>query len=145
MVEQLHDLSLRDPLTGLANRRALDELLAGLCARRERFAVIIVDVDAFKAFNDTYGHQIGDDCLRRISAMPRASLRFPTDRVARMGGEEFAVVLPRTTMEDARTMAERMRRSVYDLRIPHGGSPTTRRYRSVRASARTKAERRRRR
>ena len=126
MVEQLHDLSLRDPLTGLANRRALDELLAGLCARRERFAVIIVDVDAFKAFNDTYGHQIGDDCLRRISAMLRASLRFPTDRVARMGGEEFAVVLPRTTMEDARTMAERMRRSVYDLRIPHGGSPTTR-------------------
>jgi diguanylate cyclase (GGDEF)-like protein len=127
MVEQLHDLSLRDPLTGLANRRALDELLEELCARRERFAVIIVDVDAFKAFNDTYGHQIGDDCLRRISAMLRASLRLTTDRVARMGGEEFAVVLPQTTIEDAWTIAERMRRSVYDLQIPHGGSPTTRR------------------
>jgi diguanylate cyclase (GGDEF)-like protein len=126
MVEQLHELSLRDPLTGVANRRALDELLEDLCARRERFAVIIVDVDAFKAFNDTYGHQIGDDCLRRISAMLRASLRFTTDRVARMGGEEFAVVLPRTAIEDARTIAERMRRSVYDLQIPHAGSPTTR-------------------
>ena len=126
MVEQLHELSLRDPLTGLANRRALDDLLEGLCARDEGFAVILVDVDAFKAFNDTYGHQIGDDCLRRISAMLRASLRFPTDRIARMGGEEFAVVLPRTTMTDACTIAERMRRSVYDLQIPHAGSPTTR-------------------
>jgi diguanylate cyclase (GGDEF)-like protein len=125
MVDQLHELSLRDALTGLANRRALDELLDGLCARRERFAVIIVDVDAFKAFNDTYGHQIGDDCLRRISAMLRASLRFATDRVARMGGEEFAVVLPRTAIEDARTIAERMRRAVADLQIPHAGSPTT--------------------
>src|SRR6185295_19140345 len=112
-------------LTGLANRRALDTLLEELCARGERFAVILVDVDAFKAFNDTYGHQIGDDCLRRISAMLRASLRFPTDRIARMGGEEFAVVLPRTTIEDAGTIAERMRRSVYDLLIPHAGSPTS--------------------
>ncbi|HEY4129038.1 MAG TPA: diguanylate cyclase, partial [Gemmatimonadaceae bacterium] len=76
MVEQLHELSLRDPLTGLANRRALDELLAGLVERREQFAVVLVDVDSFKAFNDTYGHQVGDDCLRRISAMLRASLRF---------------------------------------------------------------------
>jgi diguanylate cyclase (GGDEF)-like protein len=125
MVAQLHELSLRDPLTGLANRRALDALLEELCARGERFAVILVDVDAFKAFNDTYGHQLGDDCLRRISAMLRASLRFPTDRIARMGGEEFAVVLPHTTIEDACTIAERMRRSVYDLLIPHAGSPTS--------------------
>src|SRR4051812_30095047 len=125
MVEQLQELSLRDPLTGLANRRALDELLEELCARRERFAVIIVDVDAFKAFNDTYGHQIGDDCLRRISAMLRASLRFPTDRIARMGGEEFAVVLPHTTIEDAAPRPDRIRRSVHDLLIPHAGSPTS--------------------
>jgi diguanylate cyclase (GGDEF)-like protein len=125
MVEQLHELSLRDPLTGIANRRALDVLLEELCARGERFAVILVDVDAFKAFNDTYGHQIGDDCLRRIAAMLRASLRFTTDRIARMGGEEFAVVLPQTALEDACTMAERMRRSVHDLLIPHAGSPTS--------------------
>lgn len=126
MVEQLHDLSQRDPLTGLANRRALDALLDDLCASRARFSVILVDVDGFKAFNDTYGHQIGDDALRRIGAMLRASLRFTTDRIARMGGEEFAVVLPQTGLEDARTMAERMRNSVLDLRIPHVASPTGR-------------------
>lgn len=119
LVAQLHDLSNQDPLTGLANRRALDAVLDDLCSRNERFSVILLDVDAFKAFNDTYGHQIGDDALRRIGAMLRASLRFTTDRVARMGGEEFAVVLPQTALEDARTMAERMRNSILELRIPH--------------------------
>jgi diguanylate cyclase (GGDEF)-like protein len=83
-----------------------------------------VDVDGFKAFNDSYGHQIGDDCLRRVAAMLRASLRFPTDWIARMGGEEFAVVLPQTALEDARTIAERIRNSIHKLRIPHAGSPT---------------------
>jgi diguanylate cyclase (GGDEF)-like protein len=124
MVEQLHDLSQSDPLTGLANRRAMDTLLQELSARNNRYAVILVDIDAFKAFNDCYGHQVGDDCLRRVAAMLRASLRFTTDRVARMGGEEFAVVLPNTGLEDARTMAERMRKSVYELLIPHRGSET---------------------
>jgi diguanylate cyclase (GGDEF)-like protein len=124
MVEQLHDLSHQDPLTGLANRRAMDELLDDLCAREERFAVILVDIDGFKAFNDTYGHQVGDDCLRRVAAMLRASLRFTDDRIARMGGEEFAVVLPDTELADARLMAERMRRSIYELFIPHKNSPT---------------------
>lgn len=119
LVAQLHDLSNQDPLTGLANRRALDAVLDDLCSRNERFSVILLDVDAFKAFNDTYGHQIGDDALRRIAAMLRASLRFTADRVARMGGEEFAVVLPQTALEDARTMAERMRKSILELRIPH--------------------------
>ena len=125
LVERLHDLSQQDPLTGLANRRALDALLEDLCARKERFAVILVDIDGFKAFNDSYGHQIGDDCLRRVAAMLRASLRFTTDRIARMGGEEFAVVLPQAALESARTMAERMRNSIYDLRIPHAASPTS--------------------
>ena len=124
MVEQLHDLAQRDALTGLANRRALDEQLNELFARDERFAVILIDIDAFKAFNDAYGHQIGDDCLRRVAAMLRASLRFTSDRIARMGGEEFAVVLPRTSLEDARSMAERMRKAIHDLRIPHLGSST---------------------
>jgi diguanylate cyclase (GGDEF)-like protein len=119
LVAQLHDLSNQDPLTGLANRRALDAVLDDLCSRNERFSVILVDVDSFKEFNDTYGHQIGDDALRRIAAMLRASLRFTADRVARMGGEEFAVVLPQTALEDARTMAERMRNAILELRIPH--------------------------
>ena len=123
MVEQLHDLSQRDALTGLANRRAMDTQLQELCAKNEPFSLIMVDVDSFKLFNDNYGHQVGDDCLRRVGAMLRASLRRTTDRVARMGGEEFAVMLPGTKLEDARIMAERMRKSILELRIPHTGSP----------------------
>ena len=124
LVDQFQELSHRDALTGLANRRAMDTQLEELCGRKEQFAAIVVDVDAFKAFNDRYGHQIGDDCLRRIAAMLRASLRRTSDRIARMGGEEFAVLLPQTSLEDAYTMAERMRKSVADLRIPHAGSPS---------------------
>ena len=123
MVVQLQDLSNRDPLTGVSNRRALDAQLQALCAKGERFAIIMVDVDAFKAFNDCYGHVVGDDCLKRVAAILRASLRLTSDQVARVGGEEFAVVLPRTSVEDARTMAERMRLAVAGLRIPHVGSP----------------------
>ena len=124
MVDQLHDLSHRDPLTGLANRRAMDTQLEELCRGNERFAVIMLDIDAFKSFNDRYGHQIGDDCLRRVAAILRASLRFTSDKIARMGGEEFAVVLPQTSLADASIMAERMRRAVQDLQIPHVGSST---------------------
>ena len=122
-VVQLEDLAQRDPLTGLANRRALDTQLEALCETGERFAVIMVDVDAFKAFNDCYGHVIGDDCLRRVAAMLRASLRNTTDQIARVGGEEFVVLLPRTSVEHARIMAERMRIAVSGLRIPHAASP----------------------
>ena len=124
MVAQLHDLSQRDPLTSLDNRRAMDAYLDELCGRHEPFSVILVDIDAFKAFNDCYGHQIGDDALRRVAAMLRASLRFTSDRIARLGGEEFIVVLPQTALEDAHIMAERMRTSVSALRIPHVKSPT---------------------
>ena len=124
LVDQLQELTQRDPLTGLANRRAMDTHLEEMYERKEQFAAIVVDVDAFKAFNDRYGHQIGDDCLRRIAAMLRASLRRTSDRIARMGGEEFAVLLPHTSLEDAYIMAERMRKSVADLRIPHADSPS---------------------
>jgi diguanylate cyclase (GGDEF)-like protein len=122
-VVQLHDLAQRDPLTGLANRRAIDAQLEALSEKGEPFAVIMVDVDIFKAFNDRYGHVIGDDCLRRVAAMLRASLRCPSDQVARFGGEEFVVVLPQTSVENGRIMAERMRLAVCGLRIPHAGSP----------------------
>jgi diguanylate cyclase (GGDEF)-like protein len=122
-VVQLQDLSQRDPLTGLANRRAIDTQLEALCETGERFAVIMVDVDTFKSFNDCYGHVIGDDCLRRVAAMLRASLRNTSDQIARVGGEEFVVLLPQTSVENARIMAERMRNAVYGLRIPHAESP----------------------
>jgi len=122
-VVQFQDLAQRDPLTGLLNRRALDTQLEALGAKGEQFAVIMVDVDVFKAFNDCYGHVIGDDCLRRVAAMLRASLRNTSDQIARIGGEEFIVLLPQTSVENARIMAERMRNSVYGLRIPHAVSP----------------------
>jgi diguanylate cyclase (GGDEF)-like protein len=80
-------------------------------------------VDIFKSFNDCYGHVIGDDCLRRVAAMLRASLRNTSDQIARVGGEEFVVLLPQTSVENARIMAERMRNSVYGLRIPNAASP----------------------
>ena len=122
-VVQLQDLAQRDPLTGLANRRALDSQLEALCDKGERFAMIMVDVDIFKALNDHYGHVIGDDCLRRVAAMLRASLRNTSDQIARIGGEEFVVLLPQTSVENARVMAERMRSAVWGLRIPHAMSP----------------------
>ncbi|HUQ83117.1 MAG TPA: GGDEF domain-containing protein [Gemmatimonadaceae bacterium] len=122
-VVQFQDLAQRDPLTGLPNRRAIDAQLDALCERGEQFAVIMVDVDVFKTFNDHYGHVMGDDCLRRVAAMLRASLRNTSDQIARVGGEEFVVVLPQTSVENARIMAERMRHAVYGLRIPHAGSP----------------------
>lgn len=126
MVDQLRELSHRDALTGLANRRALDAQLEELCGTNTPIAVILVDIDAFKAFNDTYGHQIGDECLRRVAAMMRASLRRTSDRIARIGGEEFVLVLPRTSLQEARITAERMRQAVRELRIPHVSSPAGR-------------------
>jgi diguanylate cyclase (GGDEF)-like protein len=122
-VIQFQDLAQRDALTGLSNRRALDTQLDALCEQGEQFAVIMVDVDIFKSFNDCYGHVIGDDCLRRVAAMLRASLRNTSDQIARVGGEEFVVLLPQTSVENARIMAERMRHAVYGLRIPHSESP----------------------
>jgi diguanylate cyclase (GGDEF)-like protein len=122
-VVQFQDLAQRDPLTGLANRRAFDTQLEALCEKGEQFAVIMVDVDIFKSFNDCYGHVNGDDCLRRVAAMLRASLRNTSDQIARVGGEEFVVLLPQTSVENARIMAERMRNSVYGLRIPNAASP----------------------
>ena len=121
-VIQFQDLAQRDALTGLSNRRALDTQLDALCEQGEQFAVIMVDVDIFKSFNDCYGHVIGDDCLRRVAAMLRASLRNTSDQIARVGGEEFVVLLPQTSVENARIMAERMRHAVYGLRIPHSES-----------------------
>lgn len=123
---RLRELSHLDPLTGIANRRELDQILERTCRNKsdpEPFSIIMLDVDCFKEFNDLYGHTEGDDCLRRIASLLQASLRHTGDRVARYGGEEFVVVLPRTAMHHAIEVAERMLRSVSDLAIPHTGSP----------------------
>jgi diguanylate cyclase (GGDEF)-like protein len=113
---QMTDLARTDPLTGIANRRSFDERLGIEITRGERyrrpFAVLVVDLDHFKRVNDTYGHQAGDEALRRLAAVLRDRGRAGIDVAARLGGEEFAVLLPETATDGARDMAERIRTEV---------------------------------
>jgi len=123
---QLAELALTDSLTGLCNRRGLDNALAKEFARCAREAtalsVLLLDVDRFKAYNDTYGHPAGDACLVAIAKELQSMIRRPTDLAARYGGEEFAVILPNTPMTGAIELAERLRRAVRLLRMPHVAS-----------------------
>jgi diguanylate cyclase (GGDEF)-like protein len=125
--QMLTRLSYIDALTGIPNRRYFDEFFEREWKRaaRERhpLALIMVDIDHFKQFNDTYGHQEGDQCLIQVSRTLRSALLRPGDLVARYGGEEFAAVLPGTTQADARLIAERMRGAVAAQGIPNPASP----------------------
>lgn len=116
-----------DPLTGLANRRHFDEFLSHTWVRGQdrqlRTALLLIDVDHFKAFNDHRGHQAGDDCLVRVAQVLQACVRKSGDLVARWGGEEFAVVMGDTTELAAISVANRIRESVQQAAIPHGHSP----------------------
>jgi diguanylate cyclase (GGDEF)-like protein len=122
----LQHLSFHDALTDLANRRYFDAYLASQMgvARREgrTLAMVMCDVDAFKAFNDAYGHPAGDECLRRVAAALRSCCRRPGDMAVRYGGEEFALVLPETDLEGAVLIAEAALEAVANLRILHSGS-----------------------
>ncbi|MBL5966710.1 GGDEF domain-containing protein [Lelliottia amnigena] len=117
--ETLNDLSMMDPLTGLYNRRGLHNRLENLptLEHGEHF-VLLLDIDHFKAYNDHYGHMMGDQALIRVSAAIRDAVRS-RDIVARFGGEEFMVLLTSVTLDQARQTAERIRQKVYDLKIPH--------------------------
>ena len=123
---RLKILSGEDGLTGLANRRTFDETLASEHRRAQRedrsLALVMIDVDRFKSFNDRYGHPAGDECLRRIAHTIGLSVRRPGDVVARYGGEEFAVVLPHTGEAGAVAVAANIHRAVCDLRIEHDDS-----------------------
>ena len=123
---ELTRLSAVDGLTGIANRRCFDETLLREWRRAQRnrqpLSLLVADVDHFKEFNDTYGHQVGDDCLKAVARGLAACLNRATDLVARYGGEEFAVVLPDTDEQGAHAVAELMRRTVAELSIPHSGS-----------------------
>ena len=125
---KLDRLSRFDALTDLANRRHFDEFLQQLWQRAKRggqaIALLMMDVDHFKAYNDHYGHPKGDDCLQQIAAILKRHLRRPGDLVARFGGEEFVAVLHDTAMPQAVAAAERVRTGVEHLGLPHAASPT---------------------
>ena len=117
-----------DGLTGLHNRRHFDAMLeeefAAAWRRGEPISVIMIDVDRFKFFNDLYGHQAGDDCLRLIAQTIKAHMKRATDIAARYGGEEIAIILPDTGMEGARAVAEDIRAAIENLAIAHSRSHT---------------------
>ena len=123
----LEQLSLHDALTTLANRRFFDAYLAAQIAIARRhgreLALVMCDADAFKTYNDDYGHQAGDECLKRIAAALQSCCHRPADMVARYGGEEFALILPETGLADATRIAEEARRAVAELKILHARAP----------------------
>lgn len=122
----LRNLVFLDGLSGVFNRRYFDQQMGvewGRAARNNTpLSLIMVDVDHFKLFNDRYGHQAGDDCLRQIAQTLKSGLRRPSDLVARYGGEEFACILPETGFEDAMAIAQEMEHMVRAHKIPHAFS-----------------------
>lgn len=122
---ELAKLSVTDPLTKLHNRRYFDETLQAELSRAVRtqqpLALILVDIDHFKSINDTYGHLVGDECLKLVATTLRQVVHRSADLVARYGGEEFAVVLPATAADDAAEMANRLRQAIERVQFIHAG------------------------
>jgi two-component system chemotaxis family response regulator WspR len=120
---ELKRLSSLDGLTGIANRRRFDEYLDEEWRRAQRnnsfLAMILIDIDYFKTYNDNYGHQSGDDTLKQVAATLKNTVQRPGDLVARYGGEEFVVVLPSTDLAGTLVVAERLRATIEALQIPH--------------------------
>lgn len=123
---QLIELSNRDGLTGISNRRRFDTFLESefsrLKAENAHLSIIFLDVDHFKAYNDLYGHLMGDECLKQIANVLANCVTRPDDLVARYGGEEFACVLPDTDLANAVLKAEEIQEKVMELAIEHKGS-----------------------
>ena len=125
-VDLLRHFAFVDGLTGVHNRRHFDQQLEVERSRAKRagtmLTVVLVDVDHFKHYNDRYGHQAGDDTLRRVAVALRGSLKRPGDLIARYGGEEFACILPGTDRAGAEAVGERLRAAVRALAIEHEAS-----------------------
>lgn len=124
--DHLHTISSVDSLTVLANRRHFDMRLEQLWqeARQNQkpIALIFMDIDYFKPYNDNYGHAVGDECLRRVAGIMRSIVTRPNDLVARYGGEEFVCVLPETDLQGAYQLARRLQNSFSEANIPHAFS-----------------------
>jgi diguanylate cyclase (GGDEF)-like protein len=119
---RLGQQSMTDALTAIPNRRAYDQKLSEETARARRtgapLSLLLIDIDLFKEFNDTFGHPAGDAALQSVARVLQASLR-PYDFLARYGGEEFVIVLPATELSDAIVVAERVRGLVMNSEFPH--------------------------
>ncbi|HEY4231553.1 MAG TPA: diguanylate cyclase, partial [Thermoanaerobaculia bacterium] len=124
---KLQQLSEIDALTGIANRRRFEDTLAREWRRATRdqlpLSLVMIDIDYFKSYNDTYGHQLGDECLRRVATEIREAITRPGDLVARYGGEEFAAILPSTPAKGAFAVAELLRLRVERIATRHQTSP----------------------
>lgn len=124
--EQLRNMAMKDGLTGISNRRCFDEALTAEWRRMLResgnLSIILIDIDFFKRYNDTYGHQEGDTCLKRVATAIAEEVHRPGDLAARYGGEEFVVLLPNTAAVAAASLAEQIRGAVEALNIPHSTS-----------------------
>lgn len=124
--KQLEQLSNLDGLTGIPNRRKMDEYLEQVWSEslknEEPLSLLLMDIDYFKNYNDTYGHPVGDDCLRIVAKTIKDMLRKEIDFVARYGGEEFLAILKNTDEETALSLAERIRKGIENLKIPHKSS-----------------------
>jgi diguanylate cyclase (GGDEF)-like protein len=125
--EQLRLLSFTDALTGLSNRRLFEEFSTRewkrACRDKTILSALMIDVDMFKTYNDRYGHQAGDKCLAAVAGAIGSAVNRPGDLTARYGGEEFVVMLPGTPYEGCAFLAERIRKNVEALQLPHGNSP----------------------
>jgi len=124
---KLEALSATDGLTGVANRRRFDEVLANELRRSVRsghaLALLMLDVDYFKKYNDRYGHLAGDECLRIVARVLQKSSRRATDLVARYGGEEFSVIIAESDTAHALQQAENICQAIFELKLPHADSP----------------------
>lgn len=125
--DQLRQWAYVDGLTGVCNRRYFDDRLTSEWRRALRskgvLSVVLLDVDSFKRYNDRYGHQAGDDCLRRVADILKLGLKRPGDLMARYGGEEFICLLADTGLDGAMHVAETLRLAIESARIEHADSP----------------------
>lgn len=129
--QELEQIAFLDGLTQVGNRRHFDDCLNREWWRHQRMqapiSIILCDIDFFKQYNDTYGHQAGDECLRQVAAVLQSAFQSatkqPTEVVARYGGEEFAVILPETSAARAVQIANTIQREIQQLQLAHRGSP----------------------
>ncbi|EBX6015515.1 GGDEF domain-containing protein [Salmonella enterica subsp. enterica serovar Portland] len=122
LIARLDVMAHQDALTGTANRRSMESFLEDALCQAVPFALIMLDVDYFKHYNDHYGHQAGDACLAKVAGVMKRSVRTPADLVARYGGEEFVVVLPSSSLNDAALVAERIQTNLRETALPHVAS-----------------------